>query len=136
MERSSKVVKAFRCVAAALALCAIVPVTFAEEKIKSVWVKADELMAQEKYDEAVKLYTVAIEINAEDPEIYNAYFNRGQAFMFLGMVDEALVDYTDTIRLGTRWEPVTLNRQQRRSLLCLKSNPTMPRPMYARASWP
>ncbi len=104
MERSSRVVMAFRCVAAALALCVIVPAAFAEEKIKSVWVKADELMAQEKYDEAVKLYSVAIEINAEDPEIYNAYFNRGQAFMFLGKVNEALVDYTDTIRLNPLFE--------------------------------
>jgi tetratricopeptide (TPR) repeat protein len=84
--------------AAAMILCLLVSAARAEEKTKSIWVKADELMAQEKYDEAIKLYSIAIEINKDDPDIYNAYFNRAQAFLALGKVDEALVDYTETIR--------------------------------------
>ena len=91
---------AWRWAATALIFCLMVPGAFAQEKIKSVWVKADELMTQEKYDEAVKLYSIAIEMNLDDPDIYNAYFHRGQAFMHLGKVDEALADYTKTIQLN------------------------------------
>ncbi len=90
----------YRWIAAALIVCIIVPAALAQEKKKSIWVKADEMMAQEKYGEAVKLYSIAIEMNADDPDVYNAYFNRGQALMFLGKVDEALADYSESIRLN------------------------------------
>ncbi len=89
-----------RWAAAALIFCLMVPGAFAQEKLKSVWVKADELLTQKQYEEAVKLYSIAIEMNLDDPDIYNAYFHRAQAFLELDKVAEALADYTKTIRLN------------------------------------
>jgi tetratricopeptide (TPR) repeat protein len=92
--------RGYRWIATALIFSVIVPAALAEEKQKSVWVKADEMMAQKNYTEAAKLYSIAIEMNADDPDIYNAYFNRSQALLFLGKVDESLADCTSTIGLN------------------------------------
>jgi tetratricopeptide (TPR) repeat protein len=88
----------------------------AEEKTKSVWVKADELMKQEKYDDAEKLYKVAIEINQGDPELYFAYFNRAQALLALNRVNEALDDYSNAIYL----KPTFDDGYRKRGIVYLK----------------
>ncbi len=89
---------------AGLLICCVASVATAQEKTESIWVKADEMMAKEKYEEAAKLYSIAIEMNAGDPDIYFAYFHRAEALLALGKVDEALADYTETIKLNPRFK--------------------------------
>jgi tetratricopeptide (TPR) repeat protein len=109
---------AWRLAAISLIFCLMVPGAFAQEKLKSVWVKADELLTQEKYEEAVKLYSIAIEMNLDDPDIYNAYFHRGQAFIHLGKVDEALADYTESLRIN----PAFPNAYKLRGIIYLQTD--------------
>lgn len=87
-------------IAGALFFCIIVSAAPAKEEMKSVWVKADEMMVKEEYGEAIKLYSIAIEMNADDPDIFLAHYNRAEAFIALGKVDEALAGYNETIRLN------------------------------------
>jgi len=102
----------------ALFFCLMIPAATAQEKTKSIWVKADELMAAEKYEEAVKLYSIAIEINADDPDIYSAYFYRGQGLLLLGKVDDALSDFTETIKRNPRYA----NAYKWRGIVYFKTN--------------
>ena len=52
---------------------------------------------EEKYTEAVKEYTKAIELN---PEYFEAYGNRGNAYADLGRYKEAIRDYNKVIELN------------------------------------
>lgn len=102
-------------VTAALIYSFVAGAAQAEEKLKSIWVKADELLVQGKYAEAVKLYSIAIEINADDPDIYHAYYGRAESLLELHRVDEALADYTESLRLN----PVFPNAYKRRGIVYL-----------------
>jgi tetratricopeptide (TPR) repeat protein len=108
----------YRWVAVVLIFIVIVPAAFAEEKQKSIWVKADEMMAKKNYTEAAKLYSIAIEMNTDDPDIYNAYFNRSQALLFLGKVDESLADCTRVIEL----KPSFPNAYKYRGIIYLQTD--------------
>ena len=71
----------------------------AEDKKKSPWDKAEDLLLAKQYPEAIKLYTFAIETNPDHPDLYQANFNRGQAFAAMEKLDEARADFTEAIRL-------------------------------------
>jgi tetratricopeptide (TPR) repeat protein len=74
-----------------------------EEKI-SPWDKAEALLLDGEFAEAVKLYTVAIETNPDHPELYLAYYNRAQAFVSLEKFDDAHADFTKSIELVPEFE--------------------------------
>ena len=62
-----------------------------------------------KYDEAVKLFTQALQIN---PKFVYALCNRGVAYEYLGNYPAARKDYEETLKLSTNFEPAIkgLNR--------------------------
>ena len=64
----------------------------------NIWFhKGSELMNSEKYDEAIKAYDVAIEINPHDSK---AWYYKGVALSELGMPDEALKAYDKVIKIN------------------------------------
>jgi tetratricopeptide (TPR) repeat protein len=81
-----------------------------EEGEKSIWDKAQEMMDQGKYAEAVSLYSLAIEANASNPDIYDAYFSRGIALAHLKKFDRALDDYTKAIELKPNFKEAYFER--------------------------
>jgi len=58
--------------------------------------QGDALVKQGNYDEAIKEYTAAIEL---DPTLASAYLGRGQAYYFNGRSLMALSDYSEAIAL-------------------------------------
>ncbi|MBN1572013.1 MAG: tetratricopeptide repeat protein [Deltaproteobacteria bacterium] len=81
-----------------------------EEGGKSIWDKAQEMMDDGKYAEAVSLYSLAIEGNPTNPDIYDAYFSRGVALSYLKKYDSALEDYTKAIELKPDFKEAYLER--------------------------
>lgn len=82
----------------------------AEETKTSVWDKAQEMMDEGKYAEAVTLYSLAIEGNISNPDIYDAYFSRGIAFSHLKKFDKAFADYSKAIELKPNFKEAYLER--------------------------
>ncbi len=81
-----------------------------EETGKSVWDKAQEMMDEGRYAEAVSLYSFVIEGNTTNPDIYDAYFSRGIALSYLKKFDKALEDYTKAIELKPKFKDAYLER--------------------------
>jgi len=72
------------------------------EKLKiffNYMTKADEIYEQEKYDEAIKYYDMAIKIGPEFAEIWN---NRGNALLKLKKYDEAIECYDKAIEINPK----------------------------------
>jgi tetratricopeptide (TPR) repeat protein len=61
--------------------------------------KGDTLSQQGNYDEAIKEYITAIEL---DPNLANAYLGRGQVYNFQGRGLMALTDYSSAIALDPK----------------------------------
>jgi len=61
--------------------------------------QGDALSKQGNYDEAIKEYTAAIEL---DPNLANAYLGRGQVYNFQGRGLMALTDYSTAIELDPK----------------------------------
>ncbi|MBN1881525.1 MAG: tetratricopeptide repeat protein [Deltaproteobacteria bacterium] len=70
------------------------------EDEKSVWDKADEMLEEGEYKEAVSLYTIAVELNQGHPDLYLAYFNRAHALISLERFEDAESDLDTTIELA------------------------------------
>lgn len=94
------------------AIAALFPLgtAFSEEGDKSVWDKAQEMMDDGRYTDAVTLYSLVIEGNLSSPDIYDAYFSRGVAFSYLKKFDNALEDYTKAIELKPDFKEAYLER--------------------------
>jgi len=82
----------------------------AEGTKTSVWDKAQEMMDEGKYEDAVTLYSLAIEGNKSNPDIYDAYFSRGIAFSHLKNFDKAYSDYSMAIELKPSFKEAYLER--------------------------
>jgi len=68
----------------------------------SQWLKGHEFYhTEELYQRAIDAYTVAININNQNPGIY---FDRGLAYAALGNPDQALVDFSQTLNLDNSWQ--------------------------------
>jgi tetratricopeptide (TPR) repeat protein len=95
----------------AVAAALLLPVTaLSEEADKSVWDKAQEMMDEGRYADAVTLYSLVIEGNSSNPDIYDAYFSRGVALSHLKKFDMALKDYTKAIELKPNFKEAYLER--------------------------
>ncbi|GHS87670.1 hypothetical protein FACS189487_04260 [Campylobacterota bacterium] len=93
--------------AAILFNCVIAIGSFAAERGDLGVRRAGDLIVRAKsmhdagyYYEAVKLYTVAIEL---DPKFAPAYYNRGVAYKGLNDYSSAIKDWTRTIELSPRY---------------------------------
>ena len=62
--------------------------------------KGNAFMKAEKYDEAVKVYTEAIE---KDPSNHVLYSNRSAAYSKKDLFEEALKDADNTISMKSDW---------------------------------
>jgi Tfp pilus assembly protein PilF len=51
------------------------------------------------YDRAIELYTKAIALDPDDPNLYN---NRGYSYAGKNMIQQAIADYTQAIALGSK----------------------------------
>ncbi|MDN3581329.1 hypothetical protein [Mucilaginibacter flavus] len=77
------------------------------KQINDLLSQADSLAHQYKSDEAIALYTKAIEIN---PKIAELYFNRGAAKGLKFDMDGAIVDYDKAIGLNPEYKEAYANR--------------------------
>ena len=59
--------------------------------------QGNKLYGQGRYDEAIKEYSKAIRLN---PELAEAYYNRGLTYKKLGQLERAIEDYNAAIRLN------------------------------------
>ena len=59
--------------------------------------KANVLITQQDYKNALTLYTKAIEL---DPDFAEAYFNRGLTYLFIGQNEKGLADLGKSGELG------------------------------------
>ena len=81
----------------ALGLLMLVSIA-SEAQSTNVWFhKGSELMSSEKYNEAIKAYEKAIEINPQDSE---AWYNKGIALNHLNKSDEAIKAYEKAIEIN------------------------------------
>ena len=66
-----------------------------------------KLNNQDRYEEAIQEFNKAIEL---DPNLAEAYSNRGDAYLNLGQLALAIQDYTEAIRLDTQYVEAYNNR--------------------------
>jgi len=69
--------------------------------------RANYLRDEKKYDEALKDYNKAVELN---PGYFNSYFNRGTLYLFQKRNDEALIDINKTLELKPDFYKAHYNR--------------------------
>lgn len=67
-----------------------------ERKSKQLFLDGDKFYNRKKYDEAIKSYTEAIELNPKDYSFFN---NRGVTFHARGELENAIADYTKAVEL-------------------------------------
>ena len=66
-------------------------------------IKGNESLKSNKVDEAIELYTQAIDL---DPENHVLYSNRSAAYLLANKYDEALKDAEKTVKLNRDWAKV------------------------------
>ena len=64
----------------------------------------------EDFEEAIDAYDKAIELNLSGPNLYWAYYNRGNAKTSLDRIEEAIADYDEAIRLNPSFGDAYNNR--------------------------
>ena len=64
----------------------------------------------EDFEGAVAAYNKAIELSLSGPNLYWAYYNRGNAKTSLGQIEEAIADYDEAIRLNPSFDEAYNNR--------------------------
>jgi superkiller protein 3 len=83
----------------ALALLMLVSIAGAAQSTNVWFHKGSELMSSEKYNEAIKAYDKAIEIN---PLNWNAWYAKGIALEKLGKSNEATKAYKKAVELNPK----------------------------------
>jgi tetratricopeptide (TPR) repeat protein len=76
--------------------------------------KGHDLFTAKKYDDAIKLYDMAI---VTDPEYKDAWINKGTAFYKLGKYDEANAAFNEVIRI----DPQHADAWNRKAIVLKKS---------------
>lgn len=84
------------------------------EKVEVLKNKGNQFMKEEKYDEAVEMYTEAIE---KDPQNHVLYSNRSAAYAKKEQFEDALKDAERTIEIKSDWAKVSYR------LLVLQARP-------------
>ena len=64
----------------------------------------------EDFAGAIDAYNKAVELNLSGPNLYWAYYNRGNAKTSLGQIEEAIADYDEAIRLNPSFDEAYNNR--------------------------
>ncbi len=76
--------------------------------------KGVEYRRQGRFDDAIAQFTKAIEL---DPNLAEAYFNRGNIYAILLDLQRAVEDYSEAIRLNTEDANVYANRARAYTML-------------------
>ncbi|GEM_PF-1574604 len=72
-----------------------------------IYNRANLLFDKMQMDEAIKCYTLATEVN---PNLFHAYNNRGNAYLYQGKYEKAIEDFTKTIEIAPAFEAAYANR--------------------------
>ena len=86
-----------------------------DELAADTWFKIGYLLSTnnvegEDFKGAIDAYNKAIELNLSGPNLYWAYYNRGNAKISLGQIKEAIDDYDKAIRLNPSFSEAYNNR--------------------------
>ncbi len=74
-----------------------IPSDAAIKQSKKLFLDGDKLYNRKKYDEAIRAYTEAIELNPNDYSFFN---NRGVTFHAKGEFENAIADYTKAVEIN------------------------------------
>ena len=86
--------------------CLILTAAFSQDP-KKIYEKGLEKAQAGKLEEAINLFSSAIQLQPED---YYSWYNRGIAESILNLYDEALQDFNQTIKLAPDYKKAYLNR--------------------------
>ena len=76
--------------------------------LKKDWrIEGNKRYLKGDYHSAIKLYSKAI---LEDEFNYQAFFNRGVAYHDLGLFREAIIDFTEVIKLNSKFSEAFKSR--------------------------
>lgn len=83
---------------------------FCNQKVEELKNKGNAALQNNQNDEAIKLYTEAIELDAKNHILFS---NRSAAYAKAGKYVEALEDADKTIQLKKDWPKVSLRKHTR-----------------------